>query len=105
MKFTLFTTALIGCLSLTSAAPTLAKRATSTSEKASTGFATLNGGTSGGAGGKTVTVSTLSALQSALKGDAAAIVLISGTITGATKVDVGSNKSVLGKDSKAGEYS
>ncbi|KAK0231593.1 polysaccharide lyase family 1 protein [Armillaria fumosa] len=69
---------------------------TSTTEAASVGYATLNGGTKGGAGGTTTTVTTLAALTSAVSGDSAKIVIISGTITGNTVVKVGSNTSVLG---------
>lgn len=101
MKFTYLSSALFGLLTLSAASP-LVKRASPT-ENASTGYATLNGGTSGGLGGSTVTVSSLAALQSAVKADTAAIVIISGTITGDARVDIGSNTSLLGKDSNAGE--
>jgi pectate lyase len=53
-------------------------------------------GTTGGAGGSTVTVTTLSALTSAVSGSTARIVRISGTISGAGDVKVGSNKTILG---------
>ncbi|KAH7117735.1 putative pectate lyase A [Dendryphion nanum] len=66
---------------------------------ASTGYATQNGGTSGGKGGKTIEVSTLEQLTAAVAGDEAAIVLITGPISGTGNVKVGSNKSVIGKDS------
>ncbi|KAG9020526.1 hypothetical protein FRB95_004029, partial [Tulasnella sp. JGI-2019a] len=71
----------------------LAKRAALT-DTATTGYAT---GTTGGVGGPTVTVTTLDALTSAVTGDTATIVLISGTITGDAVVKIGSNKSVIGK--------
>ncbi|KAG9007936.1 hypothetical protein FRB93_006955 [Tulasnella sp. JGI-2019a] len=71
----------------------LAKRAALT-DTATTGYAT---GTTGGVGGATVTVTTLDALTSAVTGDTATIVLISGTITGDAVVKIGSNKSVIGK--------
>ena len=66
------------------------------------GYASLNGGTTGGAGGKSVTVSTYADLVAAVKGDTAAIVYIKGKITGTDKIRVGSNKSVLGLDSSSG---
>lgn len=66
------------------------------SDVATVGFATLNGGTTGGAGGTTTTVTTLAALTSAVSGDSAKIVIISGTISGSAVVKVGSNTSVLG---------
>lgn len=53
-------------------------------------------GTTGGAGGSTVTVSSLSALSSAVSGSTARIVKISGTISGSGDVIVGSNKTILG---------
>ncbi|GHO99146.1 hypothetical protein KSF_091940 [Reticulibacter mediterranei] len=53
-------------------------------------------GTTGGAGGSSVTVSSLSALTSAVSGSSAKIVNISGTISGDTDVKVGSNTTILG---------
>ncbi|KAK0236340.1 pectate lyase [Armillaria nabsnona] len=82
-------------VSVISAPPTVLKRA-SVSDVTTVGFATLNGGTTGGAGGTTTTVTTLDALTSAVSGDSAKIVIISGTITGSAVVKVGSNTSVLG---------
>ncbi|KDQ08973.1 polysaccharide lyase family 1 protein [Botryobasidium botryosum FD-172 SS1] len=76
------------------------KRA-STSDVATTGYASTGSGTTGGKGGATVTVSTLAALTSAAAGDAASIILVSGTITGNTVVRVGSNKSIIGKSGAA----
>ncbi|GAA5858877.1 hypothetical protein JCM8547_007139 [Rhodosporidiobolus lusitaniae] len=71
----------------------------STSIKASTdvfGFASLNGGTTGGAGGSETTVSDLDTLRDAVEGDDAAIIYIDGIITGdGETVKVGSNKSIL----------
>lgn len=77
------------------------KRAASLEDIASIGYATTNGGTTGGKGGKTVKVSTLKELTAAVKGDDAAIVLITGPIKGSgDNVKVGSNKSVIGQNSK-----
>jgi pectate lyase len=53
-------------------------------------------GTTGGAGGSTVTVNSLSALTSAVSGSTARTVRISGTISGAGDIKVGSNKTILG---------
>jgi pectate lyase len=53
-------------------------------------------GTTGGAGGSTVTVSSLAALKTAVSGSTARIVRISGTINGAGDILVGSNKTILG---------
>ncbi|KAJ4369943.1 hypothetical protein N0V83_005707 [Neocucurbitaria cava] len=78
---------------------TIVKRAASLEDVATTGYATLNGGTTGGKGGSTVNVATLAELTAAVKGDTASIVLITGPITGSGEnVKIGSNKSVIGKD-------
>jgi pectate lyase len=77
----------------------ITKRAASLEDVATTGYATMNGGTTGGKGGKTIEVSTLKDLEAAVKGDDAAIVLITGPIKGSSEsVSIGSNKSVIGKD-------
>ncbi|KAK0191711.1 polysaccharide lyase family 1 protein [Armillaria mellea] len=91
-----FAVAAIQIVSVLAAPASQIVKRTSTSEVASVGYATLNGGTTGGTGGTTTTVTTLAALTSAVSGDSAKIVIISGTITGSTVVKVGSNTSVLG---------
>src|SRR4051812_27125107 len=53
-------------------------------------------GTTGGAGGSTVTVSSLSTLTSAVAGSSAKIVQVSGTISGTADVKIGSNTTVIG---------
>ncbi|KAH0586810.1 hypothetical protein H2248_005658 [Termitomyces sp. 'cryptogamus'] len=73
----------------------------SVNDVATIGYATLNGGTTGGSGGPTTTVTTLDALTSAVSGNAKKIVIISGTITGNTVVKIGSNTSVLGAKGSA----
>lgn len=69
------------------------------------GFATLNkygrNGTSGGAGGPTVTVTSYAALVSAVGDNTPRIVQISGTISGSAMVRVGSNKTIIGVGSTA----
>jgi len=60
------------------------------------GYAAVNGTTTGGAGGQTVTVSTLSALKSAAGSSSPMIIYVSGTITGTGSVVVKSNKSIIG---------
>ncbi|KAL2132419.1 hypothetical protein VTI74DRAFT_3817 [Chaetomium olivicolor] len=99
--------ALASLLALTAATPTptqpesgiprLAKRAT-ISDAANLGYATLNGGTKGGAGGTVTTVSTLAQFTAAVneKNTAPAIVVVKGIIEGNEKVRIGSNKSIIG---------
>ncbi|KAK4109659.1 polysaccharide lyase family 1 protein [Canariomyces notabilis] len=99
--------ALASVLALAAASPTpthpesgtarLAKRAT-ISDAANLGFASLNGGTTGGAGGTVTTVSTLPEFTAAVneKNSAPAIVVVKGIISGDTKVRIGSNKSIIG---------
>ncbi|KAL5485615.1 hypothetical protein ACEPAI_6656 [Sanghuangporus weigelae] len=78
-----------------SALPKVFKR-TSVNDVATLGFATLNGGTTGGSGGPVMTVTTLDELTDAVASDDPKIVIIQGTITGNDVVRVGSNTSVLG---------
>lgn len=66
------------------------------------GFATLNGGTDGGAGGPTVTVTNEAQLISAVQGNDRRIVRITANIRVAGRVRVGSNKSILGGTATAG---
>lgn len=67
------------------------------------GWATQGGGTTGGAGGSTVTVSTLSAFQSAVTGTTPRIINVSGTINlGSSDFDIGSNKTIIGVGSGSG---
>lgn len=101
MKFSSILT--LGLPALALAAPTFkrssfAKRA-ATEDVATTGYATENGGTTGGKGGETIEVSTFDELSDAVKGDDAAIVLITGPIKSTGDIRVGSNKSIIGKDS------
>ncbi|KAJ3390633.1 hypothetical protein HDU84_007184 [Entophlyctis sp. JEL0112] len=65
------------------------------------GYASLNGGTTGGAGGSTVTVTTGAALQAALLGDTPKIVMVTGNFVALGNITVGSNKSLIGTGSGA----
>ena len=60
------------------------------------GWATQGGGTSGGGNASPVTVTSASALASALSGTNAAVIRVSGTISCSGMLRVGSNKTVLG---------
>ncbi|KAJ6095156.1 hypothetical protein N7467_002669 [Penicillium canescens] len=102
----LITAILAGLSTLAVGAPTatnaklLGKRASI--NDAATGYASQNGGTTGGAGGTTTTVSSYAAFTAAVSGDSAKVVVVSGPITKtADQVRVGSNTSVIGKDSNA----
>jgi pectate lyase len=66
------------------------------------GYATMNGGTTGGAGGPTVNVNTEAQLISAVTDNNPRIVRITGLITLTQRIRVGSNKSILGGSSNAG---
>lgn len=71
-------------------------------DKAAFGYASLNGGTTGGAGGTTTTVSSYAAFTAAVASDSKKVVYVSGTIKQtADQVRVGSNTSILGKNSNA----
>lgn len=102
MKVTLFS-ALAALSPLAALAAPISARQANTSTSAADGpigYASQNGGTTGGAGGSSITVTSLSDLAAAVKGDEAAIVYIEGTLEGSTdKIRVGSNKSILGKAS------
>ncbi|KAG9081670.1 hypothetical protein FS749_007499, partial [Ceratobasidium sp. UAMH 11750] len=82
-------------LGVVSASPVVEKRA-ATSDKATVGYATLSGGTTGGGSASPVTVTSLSALKTALA-SGGKVVLVSGTITGNEVVKVPANTSVIGK--------
>ncbi len=59
-------------------------------------------GTTGGAGGSTTTVTSLSAFKSAVSGSSAKIVRVSGILSGTGQVSVGSNTTILGVGSNSG---
>ncbi|KAI8315321.1 Pectate lyase plyB [Colletotrichum sp. SAR11_59] len=61
------------------------------------GYCTQNGGTKGGAGGTTTTVTTLAQLSAAAIASGPGIVIVQGNIVGAAKVQVGSDKTIVGK--------
>lgn len=66
------------------------------------GYASMNGGTTGGAGGTTTTVSSYAEFTSAVEGDDAKVVIVSGNIKKtADQIKVGSNTSIIGKDASA----
>ncbi|KAJ3757207.1 pectate lyase B [Lentinula raphanica] len=94
--------AIVGAICFATATPTasLVKRA-SYDDVATVGYATLNGGTTGGSGGPVTTVTTLDELTSAVTGNSSKIVVIQGTITGDAVVKVGSHTTVIGATGSA----
>ena len=76
--------------------PTSTPTPTPSSSEGLVGYATVDGMTTGGQGGQTVTVSTLSALSSAVSSTSPMIIYVSGTITGTGSVQVRSNKTIIG---------
>lgn len=77
-------------------ARTIQKRATIT-DACPVGFCTENGGTTGGTGGTTTTVSTLAQFTAAANASGPYVILVSGALSGAAKVEVGSDKTIIGK--------
>ncbi|KAF2198192.1 putative pectate lyase A [Delitschia confertaspora ATCC 74209] len=107
MRFSTIVSLAMPALSLAGPTPTteerrgvLAKHASIT-DSPTTGYATQNGGTTGGKGGSTTTVSSYAQFTAAVADDTARVVVVSGAITGTEKVRIGSNKTIVGKDSNA----
>lgn len=75
--------------------PVLAKR-TSITEACNIGYASTNGGTTGGHGGSTTTVSTLAQFTQAADSDTKRVIYIKGTIKGNARVKVKSDKTIVG---------
>ncbi len=69
------------------------------------GFATLNGGTTGGEGGTTVTVSTADDLEDYCGRDGSYIIYIDGTISYTGMINITSDKSILGVSGTSGKIS
>ncbi|KAL8284535.1 hypothetical protein RB600_009102 [Gaeumannomyces tritici] len=67
------------------------------SQACNLGFCTQNGGTTGGAGGSTMTVRTLSQLQEAAGRPGPLTVIVSGSISGSAKVRVAADKTIYGE--------
>lgn len=84
------------------ATATTASAASSSKSAGLAGWATANGGTTGGAGGSTVTVTSASALDAALRSTSPTIVRVSGMISVSGMRKVASNKSVIGVGANSG---
>ncbi|KAH8179513.1 pectate lyase domain-containing protein [Sarocladium implicatum] len=66
-------------------------------EACAVGYCTENGGTTGGAGGKTVTVTDVDSLVEAAGSDEPLTIIVSGSISGSAKVRVKSDKTIFGE--------
>ncbi|KAI9150032.1 pectate lyase B [Paramyrothecium foliicola] len=73
----------------------VAKRA-SVTDTCNIGYASTNGGTTGGKGGATTTVSTLAQFTKAAESSGKGVVYVKGTIKGSAKVRVASDKTIVG---------
>ncbi len=67
------------------------------------GYATQNGGTTGGGNATPQVVSTAEAFRSAVENDDPAVIIVDGRLD-VGDVDIGSNKTILGADEEAGLY-
>ncbi|MCE5185944.1 MAG: hypothetical protein LLF76_07445 [Planctomycetaceae bacterium] len=67
------------------------------------GYATQNGGTTGGGSAVPVTVSTASAFLSAVGNNNPAVIVVEGRLE-VGNVDIGSNKTIIGADTSSGLY-
>ncbi|KAF6802282.1 pectate lyase [Colletotrichum sojae] len=104
MKFT--TVLNLALAGFASAAPTptvdeqssgvIAKRAAIT-ESCNIGYASTNGGTTGGKGGSTTTVSTLAQFTKAAESSGKLNIVVKGSISGNVKVRVASDKTIVGQ--------
>lgn len=65
-------------------------------EACSVGYCTQNGGTTGGAKGQTVTVTTVAALIAAAKQTGPLTIIVSGQLTGSDSVRPTSDKTIIG---------
>lgn len=93
---------IIGLIPMSELSPQLAAQ---TFENSPIGFASVNAngqsGTTGGAGGPTVTATTASELQSFAGQSGPLIIQVSGTITLSSDISVASNKTIIGLGSNA----
>jgi pectate lyase len=71
-------------------------------ESSPVGFASLNGGTTGGSASTTVTVTTAAALKTALNAETSQTIKVSGMIATAGLYNVRSNKTIIGVGSGSG---
>lgn len=96
MRATFFSTFAFALTALAAPTQLLARQAGDLQAIATVGYATTNGGTTGGRGGLVVSVSTKEELEAAAAGTDPKIILVTGKITSTGAIKVGSNKSVIG---------
>ncbi|MFJ7966389.1 polysaccharide lyase family 1 protein [Streptomyces sp. NPDC096324] len=89
----------IGAAALAVTAALVLPQSAAAAETAPVGF---GAGTTGGGGATAVTVTTLAAFKTAVTGDTAKVVKVSGLISLSGQVDIGSNTTVLGVGSASG---
>ncbi|MFE2297194.1 polysaccharide lyase family 1 protein [Streptomyces sp. NPDC059445] len=89
----------VGAAALTVTAALVLPQSAGAAETAPVGF---GAGTTGGGGATAVTVTTLAAFKTAVTGDTAKVVKVSGLIPLSGQVDIGSNTTVLGVGSASG---
>ncbi|ENH65990.1 Pectate lyase plyB [Fusarium oxysporum f. sp. cubense race 1] len=97
MKFTSAITTLFATLAVASpleSRDALLKR--QAAEPCTVGYCTQNGGTTGGAKGSTVTVTTIAALIEAAKRTEPLTIIVSGKLTGSDRVRPASDKTIIG---------
>ncbi|KAM0273994.1 hypothetical protein ACHAQH_008051 [Verticillium albo-atrum] len=105
MKFTnVLNLALLGFASATptptiqeDGTPALIAKRASITESCNIGYATTNGGTTGGKGGATTTVSTLAQFTKAAESSGKLNIVVKGKISGGAKVRVQSDKTIIGQ--------
>ncbi|MCO6009985.1 pectate lyase [Actinoallomurus purpureus] len=85
-----------GALTGTGATATTGTAAAAAYESSPVGFASLNGGTTGGTGGTTVTVTTASQLTDYASRSGSYIIRVNGTISLSSMTKVASNKTITG---------
>jgi pectate lyase len=95
-----FTAAAALLATLASATPTnlknaMAKRAAT--DACDVGYCTQNGGTTGGAAGETVTVTSVDDLTTYAESDDPYTIIVSGALSGSAKIRVGSDKTIYGE--------
>lgn len=66
------------------------------------GYATQNGGTTGGGSAAPVTVATAEEFRAAVKGDKPAVIIVKGRLELGGNVSIGSNKTIIGADTNSG---